>query len=76
MDAGCRRPGDGEAGAAGQAGPDGTGPSAEGLVMAAVIEVEELRKHYGSGPGLLTLAALAAILVVATAVAARTFRWE
>jgi ABC-2 type transport system permease protein len=30
----------------------------------------------GSGPGLLTLAALAAILVVATAVAARTFRWE
>ena len=39
--------------------------------------VDGLRAAWdGSGPGLLTLAALAAILVVATAVAARTFRWE
>jgi ABC-2 type transport system permease protein len=30
----------------------------------------------GGGPGLLTLGVLAAIIVVATAVAARTFRWE
>ena len=41
--------------------------------MAAVIQ---LRVAWdGSGPGLLTPAALAAILV-APAVAARTFRWE
>jgi ABC-2 type transport system ATP-binding protein len=39
--------------------------------------VDGLRAAWdGSGPGLMTLAALAAILVVATAVAARTFRWE
>jgi ABC-2 type transport system permease protein len=39
--------------------------------------VEALRAAWaGSGPGLLTLAVLAAILVVATAVATRTFRWE
>lgn len=39
--------------------------------------VEGLRAAWvGSGPGLLTLAALAAILVVATAVAALVFRWE
>jgi ABC-2 type transport system permease protein len=39
--------------------------------------VEGLRSAWeGSGPGLLTLAALAAILVVATTAAARTFRWE
>jgi hypothetical protein len=73
MDAGCGRPGDGRAGAVAQAGFDGTG-SAGRSAMAAVTQ---LRAAWdGSGPGLLTLAALAAILVVATAVAARTFRWE
>jgi ABC-2 type transport system permease protein len=48
-----------------------------GEVLPLTPVVEGLRAAWdGSGPGLLTLAALAAILVVATAVAARTFRWE
>jgi ABC-2 type transport system permease protein len=48
-----------------------------GQLLPLTPVVEGLRAAWeGSGPGLLTLAALAAILVVATAVAARTFRWE
>jgi energy-coupling factor transporter ATP-binding protein EcfA2 len=48
-----------------------------GEVLPLTPVVDGLRAAWdGSGPGLLTLAALAAILMVATAVAARTFRWE
>jgi ABC-2 type transport system permease protein len=48
-----------------------------GEVLPLTPVVDGLRAAWeGGGPGLLTLAALAAILVVATAVAARTFRWE
>ena len=48
-----------------------------GEVLPLTPVVDGLRAAWdGSGPGLLTLAGLAAILMVATAVAARTFRWE
>jgi ABC-2 type transport system permease protein len=48
-----------------------------GEVLPLTPVVDGLRGAWdGSGPGLLTLAVPAAILVVATTVAARTFRWE